>query len=193
MPATPATPATPAGLPRAVPGGNPIAASVVRVARVSVKVVMAVMAVMAVTAVTAAVALLALLPTGPLWAAGLDADETARQAAFVQQVLVRVNGYRASLGLGLLQPDAGLTVIATEHSQRMARRQHIGHDGFDQRFERSRRHRCVETLAADFTRADDLLAAWLASPAHQAQLRVPQVRDVGVASVQGYVTLLACE
>ena len=141
----------------------------------------------------ALVVLLVLLSAWPLRAAAVQADEAARQAFFAQQVLVRVNGYRTSQGLGQLQPDAGLTAIAAEHSRRMAQRQRIGHDGFDQRFARSRRNRCVETLAADFTHADALLAGWLASPAHQAQLRVPQVRDVGVASVEGYVTLLACE
>lgn len=147
-------------------------------------------------AAAAGLALVLTLGLGPGLSRGApapDAGDVAHQARFAQQVLARVNAYRGSRGLGLLQPDAALARIAAEHSQRMAQRQRIGHDGFAQRFERTGRRLCVETLAADFDQEAALLAGWLASPAHHDKLLEPQVRDVGVASVGGYVTLLACE
>ncbi len=114
-------------------------------------------------------------------------------ADFAELVLDRVNQYRARHALDPLRRDAALDWIASDHSRRMAQRGRVGHDGFAGRFEQARRASCVENLAADFDHADALVAGWRASPAHHANLLAPQVRWAGIASVAGYVTLLACE
>lgn len=109
------------------------------------------------------------------------------------QVLQLVNQYRASQAMLAWQPDADLAAIATAHSQRMAARRQIGHDGFDARFGQAGRRLCVENLAAGFDRAEPLLAAWLASPSHRDNLLAPQPRQAGLGQVAGYITLMACE
>jgi len=126
-----------------------------------------------------------LWPTGPAWPLPAAADLAA-------EVLDAVNGYRLQQGLALLQADAGLTTLALAHSQAMAQQGRLSHDGFPARFEQAARPLCVENLAFNHLQADALLAAWQASPAHHANLLAPRVRQVGIAVVDGYLTLLAC-
>ena len=115
------------------------------------------------------------------------------QAAFADQVLVAVNHYRAQRALAAWQPDEALVAIALDHSRLMAARSRLGHDGFDRRFQQARSGLCVETLAAGFSHADALVMGWRQSPTHHANLLEPKARRAGVASVDGYVTLLACD
>ena len=117
----------------------------------------------------------------------------AGQAAFADQVLTAVNQYRAQQALAAWPPDDALAVIALDHSRLMAQRARLGHDGFDARFKQARSRLCVETLAAGFSHAEALVAAWHQSPSHHSNLLEPKARRAGVASVDGYVTLLACD
>lgn len=114
-------------------------------------------------------------------------------ADLATQVLRLVNLQRARQGLPDWEPDTALAAIATAHSQRMAQRRQIGHDGFDARFAQARRRHCVENLAAGFDSAEPLLAAWLASASHRDNLLAQRPRQVGLGQVAGYVTLMACE
>ena len=129
--------------------------------------------------------------TAPAAPAVSTAD--AGQAAFADQVLAAVNHYRAQRALAAWPPDDALAVIALDHSRLMAQRTRLGHDGFDARFQQARSRLCVETLAAGFSHAEALVAAWRQSPSHHTHLLEPKARRVGVASVDGYVTLLACD
>lgn len=119
------------------------------------------------------------------------------EAAFAGQVLAAVNRYRAQHALAAWPRDEALAAITQDHSRLMARRQQLGHDGFEGRFEQARRQglgrRCVETLAAGFSDAPALVMAWRQSPSHHDKLLEPGVHRAGVASVDGYVTLLACD
>ena len=115
------------------------------------------------------------------------------EAAFAGQVLAAVNQYRTQQALAAWPPDEALATIALDHSRLMARRTRLGHDGFDRRFQQARSRQCVETLAAGFRDAEALVAAWRQSPSHHDKLLEPQARRAGVASVAGYVTLLACD
>ena len=115
------------------------------------------------------------------------------QAAFAEQVLVAVNHYRGQRSLAAWQPDETLVEIALNHSRLMAGRSQLGHDGFDSRLQQARSRLCVETLAAGFNDADALVTGWRQSPTHHANLLEPKARRAGVASVDGYVTLLACD
>ncbi len=112
---------------------------------------------------------------------------------FAGQVLAAVNQYRAQQALAAWPSDAALAAIALDHSHLMAGRARLGHDGFDGRFQQARSRRCVETLAAGFNDAAALVGAWRQSPSHHDKLLEPQARRAGVASVDGYVTLLACD
>lgn len=139
-------------------------------------------------------------PWAGLLAAGLAlaapptaAPEGLVPADLALQVLHSVNHYRASLALPAWELDADLSLIATQHSQRMALRHRIGHDGFEARFAQARRRLCVENLAAGFDRAEPLLAAWLASPSHRDNLLAPRPRRAGLGQVAGYITLMACD
>ncbi len=50
----------------------------------------------------------------------------------------------------------------------------------------------METLAAGFSDAQALVAAWRPSPSHHDKPLEPLARRADVASLAGYVTLLAC-
>jgi len=107
-------------------------------------------------------------------------------------LLAAVNDYRQQQGLAALQPDAALSALAQDHSALMAAQRQLSHAGFNSRFERSGRRLCVENLAFNHRQANTLLAAWQRSPEHHANLLQPQVQRVGIALVDGYLTLLAC-
>ena len=109
------------------------------------------------------------------------------------QLLQLINRHRSSQALPTWEPDADLALIATAHSQRMAERHRIGHEGFDARFAQARRRLCVENLAAGFNRPEPVLAAWLASPSHRDNLLAPRPRWAGLGQVAGYITLMACD
>lgn len=140
---------------------------------------------------TARVLLWALLMATHL--AQAAADGPLPPADLAAQLLQLVNRQRASQALPAWQPDADLAAIATAHSQRMAARRQIGHDGFDARFAQAGRRLCVENLAAGFDRAEPLLAAWLASASHRDNLLALRPRLAGLGQVAGYITLMACE
>ena len=108
-------------------------------------------------------------------------------------MLVAVNHYRGQRALAAWQPDEALVELALNHSRLMAGRSRPGHDGFDSRFQQARSRLCVETLAAGFNSADALVTGWRQSPTHDANLLEPKAHRAGVASVDGYVTLLACD
>ncbi len=151
----------------------------------------ATMAVMAATASWVAHA----TPLGPVHEQQLReraASDARASAEFARQVLDVVNQYRAQQGLPTLQPDATLETIAAEHSRDMAGLGRLSHAGFSDRFERARSVLCVENLAANFARPENLVEGWRNSPSHHKNLLEPRVRQVGLASVNGFVTLFSC-
>lgn len=109
-----------------------------------------------------------------------------------QGALQAINDYRMHQALPALQSDSVLEALAVDHSKAMAQRSRLSHDGFEARLDRAGRTLCVENLAARFDRPDALLKAWLASAGHRANLLEPQVQQVGIAAIDGYITLLAC-
>lgn len=107
--------------------------------------------------------------------------------------LVRlINQYRQQHHLPPLRPDARLTSLAQAHVLAMAQEQQLSHDGFDTRFKRAHRTRCVENVGWNYPRAEDQLAGWRASADHNENLLNAQVHSVGIAVFQGYVTYFAC-
>lgn len=136
------------------------------------------------------------LMCGLVWATGAGAQplpgEPPAPADFAQQVLEAVNRHRVLQHLAPWQRDDALAAIAAEHSRAMARLGALSHQGFQARFERAQRRVCVENLAARYRQADRVVAGWVASPGHGENLLDTRVQQVGVAHVDGYVTLLAC-
>ena len=136
------------------------------------------------------------LACGLVWAVSASAQplltDPPADSDFAQQVLEAVNHHRLQQQLAPWQADATLSEIAAGHSQSMARLGALSHAGFQARFERAQRRVCVENLAARYRQADRLVAGWQASPGHGENLLDARVQQVGVASVGGYVTLLAC-
>jgi len=132
--------------------------------------------------------LLACLPA--TWPA--KAADGAGDSALAEQVHEAVNSYRASQQLPALRLSAELAQLAAEHSQTLSARRQLTHAGFQARFERARRQTCVENLAAGFTRPEPMLAGWRQSADHHRNLLDARVQEVGVASVAGHVTWLAC-
>lgn len=130
------------------------------------------------------------------WLAGTAsaqaADTSAADTALTEQVLSAVNRYREEQQLPALQPLPALASLAAEHSSDMAQQRRLSHTGFNGRFERARRTTCVENLAAGFTHAEPMIAGWRQSPDHHRNLLDARVQEVGVASVAGHVTWLAC-
>lgn len=120
------------------------------------------------------------------------AGSSAADATLADQVLAAVNHYRVGAQLQALQPAADLAALAAEHSSQMAQQRQLSHDGFNSRFMRARRQTCVENLAAGFTRAAPMIDGWRLSADHHRNLLDARVQEVGVASIAGHVTWLAC-
>lgn len=132
-------------------------------------------------------ALLWLLLAGATGTAGAaDADWAAR-------VVQAVNDARHRQGLLPLQPAADLHRIAQAHSDDMAARRRLSHDGFQARFDSTTSNLCVENVAGGTTSPATLVAAWSRAPQHRLNLFDARVRRVGIAAAQAYVTLFACE
>lgn len=113
-----------------------------------------------------------------------------------QRLTQLLNAYRHQHGLDSLQREPGLDAIAEAHSRWMADHRQLSHHGFARRFELAQAPLCVENLGAGRPSAAQpqrLLDAWIASPSHHVNLREPRTRFVGVAEVDGYVTVFACD
>ena len=129
---------------------------------------------------------LLLVTAGRATAADAPDDWTARALHAINQV-------RLQQGQRELQWASSLQSIALGHSQDMARGRQLTHAGFQARFDRTTSLLCVENVAAGTTSPSTLVAAWSRAPVHRRNLHEPRVRTAGIAEVQGYVTLFACE
>jgi uncharacterized protein YkwD len=113
----------------------------------------------------------------------LDASE--------QQVLDLTNVARAAAGCAPLVLDPALEEAATRHSAEMAATGVMSHEGVDGSSPRTRLAavgafpvRTAENVAYGYD-AEGVVAAWLASPGHRANLLDCRLAAVGVAQVPG--------
>jgi uncharacterized protein YkwD len=146
----------------------------------------------------AALALLAFVGLAP--PAASSSLEPCDASLQVQAVLERLNALRregdapcgaASAFAPPLAWEARLASSAQQQAADMAQRDLVSHLDARQRSFGTRlrdagyaARRAGENLAAGQTNLDDTLAAWLASPAHCANLMRSDFRDVGLACVQ---------
>lgn len=125
-------------------------------------------------------------PAGP----PLDAAP-AGLLGFVQDVVNLTNQERAAAGLPPLASDPALMTAAQGHSQDMADHDFVSHTGSDgsthyQRIARagySPLYASAENIAAGYASPASVVAAWMASPGHRANILSPLYTHIGV----GYV------
>src|SRR5438309_7550472 len=126
---------------------------------------------------------------GPLLADGASLDGSE------QDLVARINSFRASRGLPTLAVSDTLTAAAKWMSLDMGARNYFAHTSLDGRSPTQRMYDAGypafgtwtgEDLAAGYTTTADVLNGWINSPAHYAVLVNPQYHAIGVG--RGYTT-----
>lgn len=107
-------------------------------------------------------------------------DESAAAAA--------ISRYRASHGLGPVVLDPSLIRAASYQAESNAKAGRLSHEiggTFDSRMARAGfgRSHAAENLSAGSTTFDEVLARWKASPEHNKNMLIPQLKRVGIARV----------
>ena len=107
-------------------------------------------------------------------------DEAAAAAA--------ISRYRAQHGLGPVTIDPGLVTAAAFQAGNNARAGQLSHDlggTFTSRMAAAGlgRTHTAENLSAGSETFDQVLARWKASPQHNANMLIPQIRRIGIARV----------
>jgi uncharacterized protein YkwD len=105
-----------------------------------------------------------------------------------QQVLQLVNQQRAAAGCRALRSDGRLAAAARGHSQDMADHHYFSHTGLDgstfvDRIAAAgypRQHAGGENIAAGYPTAAAVMAGWMASPGHRANILDCGFRAIGV-------------
>lgn len=139
--------------------------------------------------------MIAALPRRP-WVAALACALTLLAAApslaqqlsgFAEEVLSLVNAERARSGLAPLVRASELDSAAQQHSQSMADNGFFSHTGLDgsSPFDRMRRAgyafvNAGENIAAGFPTPQAVMAAWLNSPGHRANILEPAYSEIGI-------------
>jgi cysteine-rich secretory family protein len=140
---------------------------------------------LAIASVLAVVGLFGLIT--PLVAEGASLDSTELD------LVLRVNEFRAARSLPRLAVSDTLTAAAKWMSADMAVRDYFAHTSLDGRSPTQRmadagypafRTWTGEDLAAGYTSTADVLAGWIASPAHYAVLVNPEYHAIGIG--RGY-------
>jgi uncharacterized protein YkwD len=134
--------------------------------------------------------LIAAAISGTLYAA--DASSSAITA---ETVLRLMNDYRAESGLAPLRLDDRLMEAAADRMRHMEDEGYWSHqspDGmspFVWMAVRAYRYRtAAENLATGFETAPLLVASWMESPGHRANILSPDIEDCGIAIIDGATT-----
>jgi hypothetical protein len=114
-------------------------------------------------------------------AAAAVADQTGPSPSEAQAFVAKVNALRASKGLSTLTVDGNLTAIAQDWSAHMAAAHAISHRGDLSSGVTSNWRRLGENVGVG-PDVDALMAAFIASPAHYANLVDPSFTHIGVGT-----------
>lgn len=121
-----------------------------------------------------------------------DALSDGGAAPYARHLATLINEYRSDRGLPALQLVGDLSALASEHSSTMAASGRLSHDGFYDRFDRTKARICVENVGMNFPHAEAQLDGWRASPGHHRNLLEPKVQRMGIARTRSFVTFFAC-
>ncbi|MGB8337508.1 MAG: CAP domain-containing protein [Burkholderiales bacterium] len=113
--------------------------------------------------------------------------------AFFDDAVQLINQYRSGRKLSLLARDGRLDKIAAAHSNYMAAKDDLSHDGFNERFNQANMQSCAENVAWNQITASELVNDWIASPVHDKNLLKPNVTRVGLGRAKGYTTYFVCQ
>jgi uncharacterized protein YkwD len=129
--------------------------------------------------------LLALAPSLPSATAALAAAPPGSPAsvAYVQRVVVLVNARRAAAGLHPLAVSACATRLAAPWSAHMAATGVLVHQSLLPLL-RCPASRAGENIAYGGISADRMMAMWMASPGHRANILNPRFTQFGVGAVR---------
>jgi uncharacterized protein YkwD len=118
---------------------------------------------------------------------GATVSATTLTPGWRKEMLVRINEVRAAAGVARLQPCPALRRSAQEYASLMSTRDHFGHVGPDgsspgERILREgyRWRASAENIAAGQPSVTTVMAAWLDSADHYANLVNPAYRHVGL-------------
>jgi uncharacterized protein YkwD len=119
-----------------------------------------------------------------------DATTTATLTRSESSLLTAMNEARVANGLRPLRADMRLELAARAHSSKMLRTGTFFHGAFNARIRRTgvNARRVGENLAwgqGSLSAARSIVAMWLASPPHRANLLHPGYRIVGVGALRG--------
>ncbi len=122
-----------------------------------------------------------------------DASWGTLNGAYAAQVLSLVNQHRASIGVGQLSSDSALTRSAQWKSMNMAGTGYFSHSDPNGRQPGQRLVDCGwpsnlgwgENIAGGYPTPDQVVAAWLQSPGHKANIENPTYSTTGVAVASG--------
>lgn len=111
----------------------------------------------------------------------------AASSSLSDQVLTLVNNYRSQAGLKPLRLNSLLTTAAQAHSQDMALNDYFSHTGFngstaDERISATGYNYAAigENIAAGFATPEGVVAAWMDSPGHRANILHPVLKEMGL-------------
>jgi uncharacterized protein YkwD len=144
----------------------------------------------------AALLSVATIAAAPAAAAGVGdcapgASWPADRADLAAQVVALVNAHRAELGLTALVVSPTLDAAATWKARNMAAGRYMDHNdpGPPQRTADERMAACGypetewgENIASGYATAQAVVAAWLSSPEHRANIERPEFRATGVGA-----------
>jgi len=119
--------------------------------------------------------------------AAATAAATDPRAAFTARVVALTNARRKARGCGALAVNATLSRVAQAHTTDMAVHSYVSHYSRTGRspFDRMRAagyrySRAAENVAAGQTTPDTVVAAWMRSPGHRANILNCGLRQIGV-------------
>lgn len=126
-----------------------------------------------------------ILPEADAPASLVILDEQAAAAA--------ISRYRAQHGLGPVSVDAGLTRAASHQATANARAGRLSHDlggTFTSRMSQAGlgRAHAAENLSAGSETFEQVFARWKASPEHNRNMLIPQLRRIGIARADAPTT-----
>ena len=120
----------------------------------------------------------------------------AAESAVSADLLAAINSFRANEGLQPLSRNPELDAASQGHSDYMVRANFVGHIGPDGRDlplrieDTGYSYRVLaENIAAGPNDPDAALAAWLDSPPHAHNLRLAEVKDIGLGYSSGEIVL----